>query len=194
TTFGWAYLKSRSSTSFTSEMKDFIRPRSISLTNCGSISIHKQDDLGAPLGGAGFTLYNDNAPTGGLRGLEDTSTGLTCATNAVTGDCAPSFVNLQLHGYWVVETTVPPAHNAVADRNVVLDQNNTSVSLILTDNRAPSTITINKVDDAMPPNPVPGAGFTLYNDNAPVGVTRGVEDVATAKTCTTGATGACSPN
>lgn len=36
-----------------------------------------------------------------------------------------------------------------------------------------------------------GAGFTLYKDNAPVGGTRGTEDVVTAYTCTTGADGTC---
>jgi hypothetical protein len=39
--FADAYVKSRSSTSFTSEIKDFIAPVSLSLSNCGSIKVIK---------------------------------------------------------------------------------------------------------------------------------------------------------
>ena len=42
TSFGSAMLKSRSSDAFTSQLKDFIRPASIDLTNCGKVIIHKQ--------------------------------------------------------------------------------------------------------------------------------------------------------
>ena len=39
--FGDAYLKSRSSSSFTSEVKDFIAPVAINISNCGNIIIRK---------------------------------------------------------------------------------------------------------------------------------------------------------
>jgi Prealbumin-like fold domain len=42
TSFGSAMLKSRSSDSFTSQLKDFIRPASINLTNCGQVIIRKE--------------------------------------------------------------------------------------------------------------------------------------------------------
>ena len=42
--FGDAYLKSRSSTSFTSEVKDFIAPVAINISNCGNIIIRKVTD------------------------------------------------------------------------------------------------------------------------------------------------------
>ena len=42
--FGSAMLKSRSSDSFTSQLKDFISPIPINLTNCGKVIIHKQTD------------------------------------------------------------------------------------------------------------------------------------------------------
>ena len=38
TTFGGAYLKSRSSTSFTAEIKDFISPEKVTISNCTSIT------------------------------------------------------------------------------------------------------------------------------------------------------------
>ena len=41
-TFGSAMLKSRSSDSFTSQLKDFIAPVPIDLTNCGKVIIHKE--------------------------------------------------------------------------------------------------------------------------------------------------------
>jgi hypothetical protein len=43
--FGDAWLKSRSSgSSFTSDMKDFIAPIPINISNCGTVIIHKQTD------------------------------------------------------------------------------------------------------------------------------------------------------
>lgn len=42
--FGSAMLKSRSSDSFTSQLKDFIRPIPLTLTNCGMVEITKQTD------------------------------------------------------------------------------------------------------------------------------------------------------
>ena len=47
TSFGSAYLKSRSSDSFTAALKDFIKPTATNITNCGTVNIHKQDDAGA---------------------------------------------------------------------------------------------------------------------------------------------------
>jgi hypothetical protein len=44
--FGSAYVKSRSSTSFTSEIKDFIAPVSVSFSNCGKLTIIKHTDPG----------------------------------------------------------------------------------------------------------------------------------------------------
>jgi len=44
TSFGSAYLKSRSSDSFTSALKDFIAPASTNLSNCATVIIRKQTD------------------------------------------------------------------------------------------------------------------------------------------------------
>jgi hypothetical protein len=40
--FGSAYLKSRSSDSFTAAMKDFIAPQTLNLDNCGALVIYKE--------------------------------------------------------------------------------------------------------------------------------------------------------
>jgi hypothetical protein len=42
--FGSAFLKSRSSTSFTSQLKDFIEPVPVNITNCGNVIIRKETD------------------------------------------------------------------------------------------------------------------------------------------------------
>src|SRR6266567_5899825 len=56
--FGSTFLKSRSSTSFTAEIKDFIAPQPVNITNCGTIKIHKVTENGD--GTFGYTT------TGGL--------------------------------------------------------------------------------------------------------------------------------
>ena len=44
TSFGSAFLKSRASDSFTSQLKDYIAPQPINITNCGTVIIRKQTD------------------------------------------------------------------------------------------------------------------------------------------------------
>ena len=133
---GSAFLKSRSSASFPAELKDFIAPAPLNITNCGDVSILKTDGAATPnpVSGATFTLYNDpglgvNADftytdgAGGTTGVYDpgvdtvtlASTGRTCTTNAL-GQCVenatgatypPSFSNVPFGSYCVAETTVP---------------------------------------------------------------------------------------
>jgi hypothetical protein len=64
--FGSVYLKSRSSDSFSAEMKDFIAPKPVTLTNCTAISTLATTTT--PVGNAisdTATLTNANSPTGG---------------------------------------------------------------------------------------------------------------------------------
>jgi uncharacterized surface anchored protein len=58
-------------------------------------------------------------------------------------------------------------------------------------NRQRGSVSIHKQDDAG--NPLQGAVFELYTDNAPVGGNppHGAEDTATGQTCTTNASGDC---
>jgi len=55
TSFGTAMLKSRSSDSFTSQLKDFIRPLNIDLNNCGKVIIHKVTDPAGSSDTFGYT-------------------------------------------------------------------------------------------------------------------------------------------
>jgi hypothetical protein len=58
--FGSAYLKSRSSDSFTAAMKDFIAPTTLDLDNCGSVTIRKVTD---PEGADATFGYTHNLST-----------------------------------------------------------------------------------------------------------------------------------
>ncbi len=116
--FGSAYLKSRSSDQFNAAMKDFVPPVPVNISNCGSVRVHKVDDLGTPLAGAVFTLFKDNPPTGGVRGPEDTITTDSCTT-AADGFCTID-EGILAGEYWVVETTVPPGHDGAADQHVTV--------------------------------------------------------------------------
>jgi hypothetical protein len=145
--FGAAYLKSRSSgNSFGSELKDFIAPIPVNITNCGIVNIHKQDDLGAPLSGAVFTLFTDNAPLDGAapHGANDVAVpALTCTTDA-TGNCSISAV--PFGQYWAVETTGVPNHDLAADQNFNLTSStpNLTISLTFIDPRQKGAIKIVK--------------------------------------------------
>ncbi|MDP9182975.1 MAG: prealbumin-like fold domain-containing protein, partial [Actinomycetota bacterium] len=131
TTFGSVYLRSRSSATDTDENKDFIAPEPVTISNCGSIRIHKTEGNAGPLAGAGFTLYKDVAPIGGSRGAGDTVVAGTCTTDA-NGDCPP-FTNVKKGDYWVVETTVPAGHDAAPDQHVSITAGDQVVSLTFDD-------------------------------------------------------------
>ncbi|WP_438856408.1 MSCRAMM family protein [Agromyces sp. M3QZ16-3] len=53
--FGSAYLKSRSSDSFTAAMKDYIAPAPTDITNCAKVIIHKQTDPDGDATSFGYT-------------------------------------------------------------------------------------------------------------------------------------------
>ena len=71
TAFGSAYVKSRSSTSFTSEIKDFIAPIPVNISNCGEVRIIKQTD-----------------PRGLNQSFQFTSTGQALKPNSGAGGVA----------------------------------------------------------------------------------------------------------
>jgi hypothetical protein len=144
--FGAATLKSRSAgTSFTSELKDFIAPVPVNITNCGTVNIHKQDDAGTPLAGAVFTLFTDNAPLDGAppHGAGDVATSLSCTTDSA-GDCSIS--DVPFGDYWAVETTGVPNHDLAPDQSFSLTENtpNLTISLTFVDPRQPGAILVTK--------------------------------------------------
>jgi hypothetical protein len=70
--FGSAFLKSRSSASFPAEVKDFVAPQPVNISNCGTITVHKVTENGdadfdytttGGLSPAAFTLSNGETQT-----------------------------------------------------------------------------------------------------------------------------------
>lgn len=163
-TFGSAYLKSRSSDSFTSALKDFVPPVAVNISNCGTVKITKTDDAGTLLAGATFELFKDNSPFGGSapHGAEDTATGLTCTTTLPTGMC--TIVNVLQGPYWVIETVTPAGHDTAADQlvTVVVDQ---QVSVGFVDPRQRGAILVTKTRkhaaDGTGNHPHAGVDFTV---------------------------------
>jgi hypothetical protein len=64
TAFGSAFVRSRSSTSFTSEIKDFIAPIPVNISNCGTVNIIKHTDPRGVNQDFGFTSTIPNPPAG----------------------------------------------------------------------------------------------------------------------------------
>ena len=82
----------------------------------GKVSITKTDDADNALAGAEFTLYADNAPTGGSRGAEDTIITTKTCTTAANGKC--DITDVPPGDYWVVETKTPDHYDTAADQSV----------------------------------------------------------------------------
>jgi Prealbumin-like fold domain len=95
--FGSAFLKSRASDSFTSQLKDFIKPVPVNITNCGTVIIHKQTDPDEDPNTTDFG-YTKSFPT-------DPS---TPNTFTLKDDGTQTFNNVLFgSGYTVVEDVIP---------------------------------------------------------------------------------------
>ena len=95
--FGSAYLKSRSSDSFTSALKDYIAPVPVNLTNCGTVIIRKQTNPEESPNSTNFGFTKSFAT--------DPS---SANTFTLQDDGVKTFNNVLLgSGYTVAETTVP---------------------------------------------------------------------------------------
>jgi hypothetical protein len=279
--FGSAYLKSRSSDAFTSELKDFIAPISVNVSNCGTVIIRKQTDPDGATGSFGFTSTGGLSPStfslsdGGVRtytgvlagsytvtetdptpafdftsisctdnGASTTSTsGRETTINLVAGDTVDcTYTNTQ-RGTIIASKVTDPASDTTTSfpftagggltptsfnlvggasstySNVVPGSGYTLAESVPTGwaqlsatcsdgspitniavsagetvtctftNQARGQIDIVKTDDDDPAVALNGATFTLYNDLAPVGGTRGANDTVTSKTCTTSGSG-----
>ncbi|NUR72380.1 MAG: prealbumin-like fold domain-containing protein [Hamadaea sp.] len=174
--FGSAYLKSRSSSAFPAEVKDFVPPQTVNITNCGTVKIHKVDDAGTPLSGAEFTLYSDVAPTGGTRDNGDTATAFKCTTDAA-GDCTIS--NVPSGEYWVVETIVPSGHDPAIDQHITITPGGSVTLDPVTNPRKRGAILVTKTEKhaAAPTGSQPQSGVSFTVN----GVTKATD--ATGQAC-----------
>jgi hypothetical protein len=195
--FAGAYLKSRSSDSFTAEMKDFIAPINVNISRCApvGIGVHKvRSDTGAALAGVQFELLDDK-DSSGTKTTGDVLLS-TCTTNA-SGDC--SFADQTGTGtfrYVVHEVAAPNGFSGGPDQVVTGTFTTTrqTFTVQFSNTPIPGTINIRKVDDVG--TTLAGAKFTLFKDAAPVGGSVGAEDNVAAtgvgsNPCTTSAQGTC---
>jgi uncharacterized surface anchored protein len=151
--FGSAYLKSRSSDTFNSALKDFVPPESVDISNCGKVQITKTDDAtpAAALNGAEFTLYKDLAPVGGARndgGVTDPITNpvLKCTTAGTGTDAGKCTINAVPFGdYWVVETVTPAGYATAPEQHATVSAANPTVSLTFVDVRDRGAILVTKL-------------------------------------------------
>jgi hypothetical protein len=81
--FGSVYLKSRSSTSFTSEIKDFVSPVSVTISNCSAITTSATDSVIPNVITDKATLTSVTNPTGAVTFNVYTDSG--CGTLAPNG-------------------------------------------------------------------------------------------------------------
>lgn len=86
--FGSAFVKSRSSSSFTAEIKDFIAPIPVNISNCGTITIHKVTENGdssfAYTTTGGLTPATFSLSNGGSQSYTGVPTGASSVTENLT--------------------------------------------------------------------------------------------------------------
>jgi hypothetical protein len=104
--FGSAYLKSRSSDSFTAAVKDFVPPVAVDISNCGRVVVQKTAS-GSPLAGASFTISpaNSDTPSSSNLSLVSGSTSLFCIDHLLIGT-----------QYTIHESVVPTGYNGASDQ------------------------------------------------------------------------------
>src|SRR5262245_31178731 len=95
--FGSAYVQSRSSTSFTSSLKDFIEPIDITLSNCATIQIVKD------------AVPDDDQDFQFTGPAEFGADGFSLDDNGVEGDALPSSTSFQARFSGSVTFTEEPA-------------------------------------------------------------------------------------
>jgi hypothetical protein len=186
--FGQAFVKSRSSTSFSAELKDFVAPIPININNCkpAHIKLRKLDPLGAPLANASMELWLDEGD--GVIGVGDTLIG-ECVTAADgVGTC--DFTVTSDGTYIGREVNAPNGYSAAPDQSVEVTITNAEqfITLNFVNMPVPGRIEILKTDDQG--NLIEGATFELRQDEAPMGGMPGEEDLL-LDACVTNGLGRC---
>jgi Prealbumin-like fold domain len=163
--FGSAYVKSRSSSAFTSQMKDYSAPIALDLDTCGSIEIKKVTDPSPDATATTFsytrsgpgTLFDSNFTL--VDGGSNKVSGLSPGSYTVTEtDPGPNFV---LDDLTCTETKTGNTTTLDATASIVLDANEDVVCTYT--NTQQGTITVTKHTD-----PVGGLGQS-FNFNPSYG-------------------------
>lgn len=178
--FGSTFLKSRSSSSFTAEVKDFIAPQPVNISNCGSITIHKVTQNGDATFGytttGGLSPSTFNLSNGGTR----TYSAVPAGSYSVTESTLPSdwtFVSLVCTkdgagtSTSVSGTTVNITLGAGGNVDCIYT-NHTKLSPSISTTLSASSVAIGTAvhDSATLSGATAGAGgtvtYTVYSDNA----------------------------
>jgi hypothetical protein len=116
--FGSTFVKSRSSSSFTAEIKDFIAPVGVNISNCGTINIHKVTENGDSSFGyttTGSGLSSFSLSNGGTKSFTPLGAGSYSVTENLTaaqvtaGWTLKSLSCTSQNGNSTTDTTSPPA-------------------------------------------------------------------------------------
>lgn len=152
--FGGAYLKSRSSDTFTSALKDFIAPLDVNISNCGSITIEKVTD-----------------PTGRPESFGFTTTGLTPSSFSLKDGESETFSNVLAGSYTVTESDPSPAEFvsvtcdsgswSVSGRTVTINLSADDDITCTYTNQLKGSILVHKVDTSDGNALLDGAAFTI---------------------------------
>ena len=141
---GSAYLKSRSSDSFTSAVKDFVRPAGVDISNCGRLVLQKTDGTD-PLDGAAFTISPANQA--GTSSMTDLGGGRFCIDKLFYGttySITESTTPLGYDGADVIPSFTPnEASNAGACSTVT---SSTPPTVTVANERLLGSLLVTKVD------------------------------------------------
>jgi hypothetical protein len=124
-----AFVRSRSSASFTAEVKDFIAPIPVNISNCGAFAFSKVSSKTghAPLAGATFTVTKGGTAVPGSPFTTDSS-GTICLTKLVPGT------------YTVTETGAPDGYSIdTTSQDVTIDNTSTCANKTVTFTDTPLT-------------------------------------------------------
>jgi hypothetical protein len=185
TGYGSAYLKSRSSDSFTAAIKDFVAPVAVNVNNCNPAVLKiKKVKSGATtdtLSGAVFRLYKDSGPStatgdGTLAGSWDSTDTLvnpdgttgSCTTTADgIGNCIYTLAATALsNGVYIArEITAPNGYQPAADQthSVTISSSNSDYTFEFQDTTAPGRVVAEKRALTANGTALAGAVFVLIS-------------------------------
>jgi len=149
--FGSAFLKSRSSDSFTSQLKDFIAPTPVSITNCGQVTIRKQTspDENPNTTNFGYTKnFSTDPDSTDTFTLQDdgvkTFNNVIFGNGSVTEDVIPAGWNFQGLDCSASSGVLPQVNGATATWTI--DSSSDKVDCTYT-NQARGSIVVEKITD-----------------------------------------------
>jgi hypothetical protein len=204
--FGSSYLKSRSSSSFTAEQKDFIAPATVSLSNCGSLLIYKTDGTNG-LAGATFTATPGSTSSSGTATSStfvDEGSGYYCLDNMLIGQstvvqetAAPTGYNVDPNSQTITVSSSDSCATRLAANPIVAD--NASTPFVDTPQLGAIVITKTGKDKSCTGAGTPtascagpssrylgGAVFQLKDSQGNVKYTSGSTDGTTGQVCISG--------